>query len=61
VIEWSWRVLTAVPVFILAACSSLSVPMNEPLRSAAGNTDCGVFGAGAASRSRGAHAIGVPP
>jgi len=32
-------VLTAVPVFILAACSSLSVPMNEPLRSAAGNTE----------------------
>jgi len=31
--------LNAATVFILAACSSLSVPMNEPLRSAAGSTE----------------------
>jgi len=38
-IKWSRRLLNAATVFILAACSSLSVPMNEPLRSAAGNTE----------------------
>src|SRR5215471_18235253 len=34
-----WRRLSAAAVFVVAACSSLSVPMNEPLRSAAGNTE----------------------
>ena len=32
-------VLAALALFMLAACSSLSVPMNEPLQSAAGNTE----------------------
>jgi NTE family protein len=33
------RALGAFAVLMLGACSSLSVPMNEPLRSAAGNTE----------------------
>jgi len=33
------RALGAIAVLMLGACSSLSVPMNEPLRSAAGNTE----------------------
>src|SRR5271169_2946542 len=33
------RALTAIAVLLVGACSSLSVPMNEPLRSAAGNTE----------------------
>src|SRR5271167_5106450 len=33
------RALTAIAVLLGGACSSLSVPMNEPLRSAAGNTE----------------------
>jgi NTE family protein len=33
------RVLGEIAVLMLGACSSLSVPMNEPLRSAAGNTE----------------------
>jgi NTE family protein len=33
------RALTAIAVLLVGACSSLSVPMNEPLHSAAGNTE----------------------
>src|SRR5215470_1870040 len=33
------RALSAVAMFALGGCSSLAVPMNEPLRSAAGNTE----------------------
>ena len=33
------RMSTALALFVPAACSSLTVPMNEPLRSAAGNTE----------------------
>jgi NTE family protein len=35
----NFRLFNLVGLFILGACSSLSVPMNEPLRSAAGNTE----------------------
>jgi NTE family protein len=34
-----WRILGLAAVLLLAGCSSLSVPMNEPLRSTAGNTE----------------------
>jgi hypothetical protein len=33
------RALSAGTLFTLSACSSLAVPMNEPLQSAAGNTE----------------------
>jgi NTE family protein len=33
------RALSAIAVLLVGACSSLSVPMNEPLLSAAGNTE----------------------
>ncbi|HEY2013262.1 MAG TPA: patatin-like phospholipase family protein, partial [Bryobacteraceae bacterium] len=33
------RALSVIPMLLLGACSSLSVPMNEPLRSVAGNTE----------------------
>src|SRR5271169_6172304 len=34
-----WQALGFLAVLLVGACSSLSVPMNEPLRSAAGNTE----------------------
>ena len=34
-----WHVLGLAVVLLLGGCSSLRVPMNEPLRSAAGNTE----------------------
>src|SRR5882757_7954510 len=33
------RALSAIALLLIGACSSLRVPMNEPLRSAAGNTE----------------------
>ena len=34
-----WQVLCLVAALLLGGCGSLSVPMNEPLRSAAGNAE----------------------
>ena len=48
-----WHVLGLALALLLGGCTSLRVPMNEPLRSAAGNTDivCSTSTAAAAPKA----------